>query len=260
MECAAAALRQSYAEGGDEVSDLPLSVRGRLLSDLAATLATLPTDEPQTWRLGEAIRRMLRADGVAITMQYLSDSQTTVCASDEVARDLEGLQEIAGEGPGYEAARSEQMVTAHLDGDADQRWPMLAHAVEARHGPLTVHAIPLHADGQVSGVATLYTRGTRGLSQEPARMAFLANAVGAALLVDASELVDEQPQGSESWTSRSAVHQATGMVMAQVRVTAEDALALLRGHAYALDTDVSDVAARVVRREINFSSFEVEGE
>ena len=56
------------------------------------------------------------------------------------------------------------------------------------------------------------------------------------------------------------MHQATGMVMAQVYVTPEDALALLRGHAYALGTDVGDVAERVVRREINFSSFEVEGD
>jgi hypothetical protein len=253
-------VQRPIPEGGDEVNDLPVAVRGQLLSDLAATLATLSKDQPQTWRLGEAIRQLLEADGVAITMGYLSDSHTTVFASDQVARDLEGLQEIAGEGPGYEAARTERMVTARLDGDADQRWPMLAHAVEERHGPVTVHAVPLHADGTLSGVATIYTHEPRPLSQDPARVAFLANAVGAALLVDASEASDDQPQAGDSWSSRSVVHQATGMVMAQVRVTAEDALALLRGHAYALDTDIGDIAARVVRRAINFSSFEVEGD
>jgi hypothetical protein len=91
-------------------------------------------------------------------------------------------------------------------------------------------------------------------------VAFLANAVGAGLLVDAAEPPEGQAQVGEAWSSRSVVHQATGMVMAQVRVTAEDALALLRGHAYATATDVTDVAVRVVRRTINFSNFDVEGD
>jgi hypothetical protein len=50
------------------------------------------------------------------------------------------------------------------------------------------------------------------------------------------------------------------MVMAQVRVTADDALALLRAHAYASSTDVRTVAEQVVGRTISFSSFDVEGD
>ena len=242
------------------MSDLPLAERGRLLSGLAAVLATLSNDQPHTWRLGEAMRRMLEADGVAITMAYLSDSRTTICASDDVAEALESLQEVTGEGPGYEAARHDAVVVARLEGTADSRWPMLAHAVEERYGALTVHAVPLHADHEPSGVATFYTMRHRALAQPPARVEFLANAVGAALLADAAEHAEGPPQVGEAWSSRSAVHQATGMVMAQVFVTAEDALALLRGHAYAMGTDIGEVAARVVSREINFSSFEVEGD
>ena len=127
------------------MTDLPLAERGRLLSELAATLATLPAHRAQTWRLGEALRRMLEVDGVAITVEYLSDSRTTLCASDEVAEALESLQEVMGEGPGFEAARNDAIVVADLDGDADQRWPMLARALEQRYGPLRVYAVPLHA-------------------------------------------------------------------------------------------------------------------
>jgi hypothetical protein len=244
------------------MSELPLAERGRLLSELATTLATLPTDRPQTWRLGEAMRRMLAADGVAITVEYLSDGRTTVCASDDVAVALEDLQEISGEGPGYEAATRDIIVVARLGGtDADQRWPMLEHAVEERFGAVSLHAVPLHADGSFSAVATLYTKDDRALSQPPDRTVFLANAIGAALLVDAPDLHEgQQPHVGGSWSSRAVVHQATGMVMEQVAVTPEDALALLRGHAYALETDINDVAARVVDRTTNFSSFEVEGD
>ena len=70
----------------------------------------------------------------------------------------------------------------------------------------------------------------------------------------------ENLQSGDGWSSRRLVHQATGMVMAQVQVPAEDALALLRGHAYALATDINDVATRVVNRSINFSNFDVEGD
>ena len=242
------------------MKDLPLEDRGRLLSQLAATLATLPTERAQTWRLGEAMRRILDADGVAITVEYLTDSRITLCASDEVAEVLEGLQEVMGEGPGFEAARSGVMVVATIDGDADQRWPMLTQALEERFGPLKVYAVPVHANGDVTGVATLYSRPDRSLAEAPDRVAFLANAIGAALLTDAADHPDGHLQSGEGWSSRSLVHQATGMVMAQVGVAADDALALLHGHAYALGTDTNDVAARVVDRRLNFSNFDVEGD
>jgi hypothetical protein len=242
------------------VSDLPLADRGRLLSQLAATLSTLPTDRIQTWRLGEAMRQILGADGVAITVEYLTDSRVTLCASDEVAEALESMQEVLGEGPGFEAARTGAMVVAELDGDADQRWPMLTQGLEERYGPLKVYAVPVLANGDLGGIATLHTRTDSSLTEPPDRVAFLANAIGAALLTDAAEHPGGQLQSGEGWSSRSLVHQATGMVMAQVRITPEDALALLRGHAYALATDINDVAARVVDRTLNFSNFDVEGD
>jgi hypothetical protein len=246
--------------GGSAVNDLPPSERGRLLSELAATLATLPTHQPQTWRLGEAMRRIVRAEGIAITVEYLSDGRTTLCASDDVADAVESLQEVAGEGPGFDAARSDAIVVADLDGDADQRWPMLSAALEQRIGPLRVYAVPLRDGGVLAGVATLYTAHQQPLAEAPDHVAFLANAVGAALLVEAAQQSEEADDVGNAWSSRSVVHQATGMVMAQVRVRSEDALALLLGHAYALGTDVTDVATRVVERKINFSNFDVEGD
>lgn len=242
------------------MNDLPLPDRGRLLSQLASTLATLSTDRPPTWRLGEAMRRMLDADGLAITVEYLSDNRVTLCATDEVAESVESLQEVTGEGPGFEAARTGGMVVAELDGGADQRWPMLAQALDEKYGPMRIYAVPLHANGHLAGVATLHTSPHRSLTELPDRVAFLANAVGAALVTDAAEHPEGHLQSDEGWGSRSLVHQATGMVMAQVGVTPEDALALLRGHAYALATDINDIATRVVDRGINFSNFDVKGD
>src|SRR5690606_12573479 len=153
------------------------------------------------------------------TVEYLSSSRTTLCASDDVAAGLESLQEITGEGPGFQAARDNALVTTELGPEPDQRWPMLTHAVTERFGVLQVHAVPLNA---LNGVATVYSRVPGVLVDSPAPVAFLATAIGSALVANAAEHDGEASLGEE-WSSRSAVHQATGMVMAQVRVTAEDA-------------------------------------
>ena len=242
------------------MQDLPLTERGRLLSGLASTLATLSTEQAQSWRLAEALRRMLRADGVAITLEYLSDNRVTLCASDEVAVALESLQEVAGQGPGYDAARAGVVVVADLAEDAVHRWPMLAQTLTSRYGPLRVYAVPMLAHGDLGGVATLHTRAQQPLAEPHDRLTFLVNAVSAALVTDAAEHSEAHLESGGGWSSRSQVHQATGMVMAQVRVTPEDALALLRGHAYALETDINDVSERVVDRTIDFSNFDVEGD
>ena len=53
--------------------------------------------------------------------------------------------------------------------------------------------------------------------------------------------------------SRRVVQQATGMVIVQLDVTADDAHLVLRGHAYATGRSVMDVAEDVVGRRLDFS-------
>lgn len=238
--------------------DPPIDERGRLLSQLAATLTSLPEDQPQTWRLCEAVRRILGADGAVITVEYLSPTRATVCATDDVAAALEDIQEVVGEGPGFDAARSQEVVTVDLR-TASDRWPMLAQSLEQHMRDLRLHAVPLDGETGLAGVVTLYTAAGAKLATPVAHTVFLANATGAALLTDSREHTPGDGL-SGGWSSRAVVHQATGMVMAQLAIPPEDAVALLRGHAYALETDIAEVARQVVDREINFLNFEVEGD
>lgn len=245
------------AERRFHVAQLPMNDRRRVLARLATTLATLDVDQPQTWRLCEAIRRVLGADGAAITLEYGSESRTTICATDEVAEALENLQEVLGQGPGYDTANSDKTVVAHLDGDVGGQWPMLTQAVDGQFGSMNVYTVPLHAGNELSGVVTLYTRGDSGLREPLESAHFLSSAVGAALLADYHEHAQGE-QLSGDWNNRAIVHQATGMVMAQLHCPPHDALAVLRGHAYALDTDVYDIAQRVVDLLITFSDLDAE--
>ena len=50
--------------------------------------------------------------------------------------------------------------------------------------------------------------------------------------------------------TRTEIHQATGMVSAQLEVSAADALVRLRAHAYAEGRTLSDVAADVLGRRL----------
>jgi hypothetical protein len=53
--------------------------------------------------------------------------------------------------------------------------------------------------------------------------------------------------------SRREVHQATGMVLAQLGVAAADALLIIRGHAFARGRTVREVSADIVARRIDIA-------
>jgi AmiR/NasT family two-component response regulator len=53
--------------------------------------------------------------------------------------------------------------------------------------------------------------------------------------------------------SRRLVHQATGMVLAQLRLPADDARLVIQGHAFATNRSMMDVADDIVNRRLTFS-------
>ncbi len=71
------------------------------------------------------------------------------------------------------------------------------------------------------------------------------------MIRDASVLDDDADDASP-WASRARIHQATGMVVARLHISPEDALALLRAHAYAHQSTLPEIAASIVERRLNF--------
>ena len=53
--------------------------------------------------------------------------------------------------------------------------------------------------------------------------------------------------------SRRVVHQATGMVLAQLDISADDARLVIQGHAYAASRSMMEVAQDIVDGRINFA-------
>ena len=99
-------------------------------------------------------------------------------------------------------------------------------------------------------ILTAYQTHERGLSRSCADAQFLADAIGVAVLGG----MDSGDDDDQLWATRDQVSQATGMVVAQLKIAPPDALALLRAHAFAHGTTVVDVSRGVLARKLDFTS------
>jgi hypothetical protein len=226
--------------------------KAAVLAQLARAIAARDHQSPLPLRLCEACVEILGADGAAITLAYTGSERVTLCTTDPAAARLEDLQDVLGQGPGPEAYTSGEAVVAHLD-DTDSKTPWLMFA-DAAHAALgfsaTIYALPIRPETKVLGVLTLYQERSRPLAQDLGAAQFLADALGAALMRDTDAHSELAPG---PWAARARIHQATGIVVAQLHVSSDDALALLRAHAYAHDTTLDTIAAEVVDRRLDFS-------
>ena len=60
-------------------------------------------------------------------------------------------------------------------------------------------------------------------------------------------------EGSHAvWSERDKVSQATGMIVAQLRIAPADALAVLRAHAFAHEASVAEISRAVLSRQLVF--------
>ncbi|HEX8496150.1 MAG TPA: ANTAR domain-containing protein [Actinomycetales bacterium] len=225
-------------------------------SELLARLATIVADDaarrPLTMRLCRACLTMLGGDGASITVEASVTDRVTLCATDDDAAALEDLQEVLGEGPGKDAYRSGVAVQASLgdDADAHDRWPRFTRAARERIGGGVLYALPMRPGPEVLGVLSVYLVVPRPLRLPSASAQFLSDTVGAALLRDPLSTQDAEHSGA--WAGRSQIHQATGMVVAQLGLPVQDALAILRAHAFAHDMTMADLAREVVERRYDF--------
>jgi hypothetical protein len=230
----------------------------RALAKFATALASLSREESLTARFCEAGRRMLDAEGASMTLDYAGSGRLLVHATDELSATLDDLQDVVGEGPSFEAAHTGEVVVARLGDGDESRWALFADRLNDMGFVGTLVAVPLRAELSVLGVLSLHRRGP-DQDEDLVSARFLGATVGTALLQDPRVGRPDQVS-QEAWALRSQIHQATGMIVAQVGVRTEDALALLRGQAFARNTSLLDVARDIVARRINFRDFTIEGD
>jgi hypothetical protein len=222
-----------------------------LLAQLARLAASNASHQHLADRLCEASRLILGADGAWITVQDGTSQRVPLSLTDHVATVLEDLQDLVGQGPCLDAYRQQTPTAMTVQDQPDPRWPEFSRAAWHNVGALTVHAFPMRPAGDVLGVLAIYLLHANRPAESDETAQFLADTIGAALLRDP---VPSGGSGQDDgmWSVRAEVHQATGMVIAQLHLPTDDALAILRAHAYAHDTTLADIAHQVVTRQLDF--------
>lgn len=220
-----------------------------LLARLTRAMATTAPEAPLTLRLCTALVEILGREGGAMTVDVAAPSRATLCATDAYAERLEDLQNVLGEGPTIDAQRLGEPVTATPD-ELPARWPMLAQFLSEQLAPAYLLAVPMRPARAVLGVLSLH--GSQPLPEEPGivEAQYLANAIGVAVL----GAVEHTEPAEELWSARDRVNQAVGMVVAQLRIRPDDALAVLRAHAFTDSTTVNAIADQVVSGALDFLS------
>ena len=222
------------------------------LTRLARAIAAESVDSPLSLRMCQACAGILGMDGGSLTLAYADEERVTLCATDEWSARLEDLQEVIGEGPSYDAYQERLIHRLLVDGALELRWPLLSDAIKDGLGRCAVYAIPIKPGPQTMGVATFYQHEVSPMLIDEVEAQVLIDAVGVALVKDPDVLDDDSHARAESWNSRAQVHQATGMVMAQLSISSDDSIALLRAHAYAHRQSLAGTSADIIARRLDF--------
>ena len=233
----------------------PRITRGDPLAGVRSVLWDIGREAgPGSWdRVCAACTEALSVTGAGISL-LSGDQRTSLGTSDDVAGTIEEAHFTLGEGPGVDAARLGVPVhEPDLAAAGLTRWPMFA-AQALGAGVAAVDALPLRAGTAHIGTMHLYRDRTGPLAAPQ-----LADALTVAALVTHTVLTvqADAPTGTlaaplAEIPFRRVVHQATGMIAAQLDISVTDALARLRSHAYAHDRPIDDIAAQIVARTLRF--------
>lgn len=212
----------------------------------------MPPDRSSAPSLCPGFMNSLPVQHVAISSLGAPFEVETICASDAVAAELDETQLDSGVGPCWRArATAAPVLLPDLRRDAGAAWPIFL-ATATQHGISSVYAFPMVVGLVEVGVVNLYATRAHALSVEQVDdAALLASSTGQQILRSALDSLDDDISANAS--PRRFVHQATGMVVAQLRVAPEDALLIIRAHAFASGRPVREVAEAIISRDIDFS-------
>jgi hypothetical protein len=219
-----------------------------------AAVSQLEGEQQQPARLCEACVRVLPVQRAAISVHVPGSGLEVLCASDSVAEQVEWAQITLGEGPGVDAAAANGPMIVDDLSNPSGPWPTFsAQAVKSGVGAL--YSMPLEIGAIRVGVLDLYRNDAMSLNAKDFADALaVAELVTAILLtVGRTGRITESlgPWWDQPLSTREA-HQATGMMVVQLGVTAREAYVRMQAFAYAQGRLLSEVANAVVNRRLRF--------
>ncbi len=216
-----------------------------------------PPGELDTKRLCDVCAEVTGATGAGIMLMSGDIPRGSVCTTDAVSSLIEQLQYELGEGPCVDAYRQDRAVTeADLAAATVPRWlAFTGSAVDA--GARAVFGFPLQIGAVRLGALNLYRDTPGPLSDDQHGDALLTAGIVAQvlMLLQASAPPGTVPVELEvNADFNYLVHQASGMVAAQLGVGVGHALIRLRAYAFGNGRGLTDIARDVVDRRLRFDA------
>ena len=241
-------VRFANVAGRGEWSPVSAERRVRMLALLAEGGA-----EVTPRRLCEVCNEVAGVTGGGIMLMSGDIAQGSLCSTDSVSALIEELQYALGEGPCVDAYHHDRPVLEpDLARPATVRWPAFAGpAIDA--GVRGIFGFPLRVGAVRLGALNLYSDRPGPLGDDQHANALVAAdiAAGAILALQANAppgtLAAELAAGADF---QYVIHQAAGMVAAQLDVSVGQALIRLRAYAFGNDRPLAQVAEDVVARKL----------
>ena len=212
--------------------------------------------ELSTKRLCEVCAEVVGMNGAGIMLMAGDIPQGSLCTTDDVSALIEESQFALGEGPCVDAYHlGRPVLEPDLANPAAPRWQAFTGPV-LDAGVRAIFGFPLHMGGARLGALNLYRTRRGALTDEQHADALgMADIATRAVLVMQSnaplgQIAAELALGADF---EYVVHQASGMVAAQLDVSVGQALIRLRGYAFGNARSLREVAEDVVARRLRFA-------
>ncbi len=226
------------------------------LFELVAQLERTDGDGPgRAALLCSACVELLGVSGAAIVLMGEGGHFSTLAVSDGRVGHLEDAQFTTGAGPGLDAHHSGGPVwEPDLERPVAPRWPGYTPAA-IELGVRAVFALPLRLGEIRLGSLDLFQDHAGPLPPEALADALLLADLATRTLLGlqaGAPTGDLAAEIGRAEDLRAHVHQAAGMISAQLGVGIATAFVRLRAYAYATKEPLDDVARRVVERIVRF--------
>lgn len=231
-------------------NDESMDAKARFL----AAVERVPDHASGAERLCAACVLALPVRRAAIAISVNGHSLEVLSATDQIAEQVEWTQVTLGQGPGFDAVASGGPVSLVSLTQADGRWPMFIPEI-AGTGIGAMYALPLQVGAIKVGVLDLYCDPGEFLDGPD-----FADAVAVSELLTTVLLAvgpdGRIPESLGPWWNQPLgtreVHQATGILMEQLRIDARSAYVRLQAFAFGNRQSLRDVAGEVVGRRLRF--------
>jgi len=199
--------------------------------------------------------KVLPVDRAALTVGGAATTWEPLSATDETAARIEAHQLVTGEGPAVDAAeRGGPVLVDDLSTEYD-RWPGFTAAL-GRDAYGAMFAFPLQIGAIAVGVLDLYRNEPVPIEPDELTAMVAVADIVTMVLLSRPPPADIDTNTTDAWwtpsPASSEVHQATGMVIAQLSVAPRIAYLRLRAYAFAHDKPLTEVAREVIERRLRF--------